>query len=1027
MKRFVGLAALFPLCLWIAVGAFAEQPRPATASFRITPRGVALQQRSHVPVSGVVLYEPTGTSHGGNALDQVGTNRRCNQDATGHNQNETPVCASPANTSNLLAGSNDYRNGDASGGFYRSTDGGATWADALVTRGPTGQFEAAGDPVTAVDNNGRMFAAYIAFDRTTPDNGIYVHTSTDNGTTWTGPVAVIQHLGGGNSDYEDKPYAACDASAGSPFLNNYYITWTKFTTTGLAPIYLSRSTNGGATFSTPIQISSSTNCQFSCPTVGPNGEVYACWFDYNTNNIKFDKSTNGGVNWGTDITVSSFNENFPANPCGTFRAPAYPVIACDVSNGSRRGWIYVCWADARNGNPDIFFSRSTNGGTSWSAAARVDNDNTGRWQWWQWIATNRVNGDLGVSWLDRREDPVGCTYKDYATVSSDGGTTWAPNFAVASVASNPTGADFLGDYCGATFRSSGFYSVWTDLRNDGGDAYSAWWTLTPAITVTVPNGGETWFAGDANSITWTSANLSENVKLELNRSYPSPTWETIIANTPNTGSYAWNVTAPVTGAARVRITGVTQTAVGDTSNANFTIGSRSLTVTAPNGGENWLTGSSDTIRWTSQNLTGTLMIELNRSYPAGSWETLATGAVNNGSFPWTVTVPASTTARVRLTSESFPLITDVSNNNFTIIVPNQPPLFSHDPLHDFAPGTGTVTAIASDPSFALSVASVTMFYRMTGGANFDSLSLTATGNPNEYAANLAALGVGSYEYYLRVRDNGGLAVYAPANAPASLYTFDVDNLCSQEMAFDDGSAERFNWTEGDLGIGFQWAVKFDPAPGNYVLCGARFAASRSLPDMAHSPVQVSVYAADGIAGLPGTLLWQTITGSVGNVVGGLPAGTNWAEVVVRDAFGQPIVVSSPFYIALSNVAAGQYESFGRDISSSDNHRSYFFDACANQWFSEDDTTASTNAHPGNRLIRAQFYSAVPPAVVVNRVGDAIVLNWANVYAPNYHVFSATVPGGPFTFIHSTPDTFLTVSTADTSGLKLFYQVTSAKP
>jgi hypothetical protein len=448
--------------------------------FRMTARGVALEERGGVPVSGVVLYVSETTHPRAGSLDDVGSNRRCNQDPIGHAQNETPGAASPINPNIVLAGANDYRNGDASAGFYRSTDGGMTWADALVTRGPAGVFEGAGDPVPAVDASGRMYTAYIAFDRTTPDNGLYVQTSTDNGGTWSNPVAVAAHTGGGNSDFEDKPYAACDYSPGSPYLNNYYVTWTRFPTTGGSPIYFSRSTNGGSTFSTPARISTASDCQFSCPTVGPNGEVYAVWYDYNSGNIKFDKSTDGGLSWGTDVTVSSFDDNFPSNPCGSFRTPSYPVIGCDISTGPRRGWLYVCWADARNGNPDIYFSRSTNGGTSWSSASRVDDDATGRWQWWQWLSVHPTTGDIGVSWLDRREDAAGCRYKSYATVSRDGGTTWWPNFAVADTASNPTGADFLGDYCGATFSTDGFYSVWIDLRNEvapprPGDCYAARW------------------------------------------------------------------------------------------------------------------------------------------------------------------------------------------------------------------------------------------------------------------------------------------------------------------------------------------------------------------------------------------------------------------------------------------------------------------------------------------------------------------------------------------------------------------------
>lgn len=446
--------------------------------YRLSQQGLTIQQRASAPVSGVVLYEPLPRKdENGNAMESVGPNGRCNQDAVGNAQNEITIGASPLNTNNVLSGSNDYRVGDSQGGFYRTTDGGSTWSDALVTRGPAGVFDAAGDPVACVDATGRMFATYIGFDRNTPDNGIYVHTSVNNGTSWTGPVPVVQHTGGGTSDFEDKPYACCDYSPSSPFINNYYVSWTRFFAGGGDRIYLARSTNGGTSFAAPVAVSTSTNVQFSCPTVGPAGQVYVVWCDFNTNTIQFDRSTNGGVSFGADITVSGFTDLPASPPCGTWRSSTIPSIACDISGGPRNGWLYVSWSDARNGTPDIYFSRSTDGGTTWSAAQRIDNSSSG-WQFFSWIASNPTTGDLGVAWLDSREDASGCQYKEYGTTSNDGGVTWIPNFPISTVASNPSGSNFIGDYCGATFRSDGFYAGWTDLRNDAGDCYAASFNCT---------------------------------------------------------------------------------------------------------------------------------------------------------------------------------------------------------------------------------------------------------------------------------------------------------------------------------------------------------------------------------------------------------------------------------------------------------------------------------------------------------------------------------------------------------------------
>ena len=218
--------------------------------FKKTAKGLELEARSGVPVSGVVLYQPEAEHSARHPLDYAGPSRRCNQDSYGHTQNETPGAASPINTNNVMAGANDYRNGDASAGFYCSTDGGDSWYDALVTRGPAAyNYEGAGDPVPSVDNTGRMYTAYIAFDRTSDENGLYVQTSTNNGSSWSSPSVVVDHRGTGSYDFEDKPYAACDYVSGSPYENNYYLTWTKFPVTGGSPIYFSRSTNGGASFS----------------------------------------------------------------------------------------------------------------------------------------------------------------------------------------------------------------------------------------------------------------------------------------------------------------------------------------------------------------------------------------------------------------------------------------------------------------------------------------------------------------------------------------------------------------------------------------------------------------------------------------------------------------------------------------------------------------------------------------------------------------------------------------------------------
>lgn len=90
------------------------------------------------------------------------------------------------------------------------------------------------------------------------------------------------------------------------------------------------------------------------------------------------------------------------------------------------------------------------------------------------------------------------------------------------------------------------------------------------VSVTVPNGGESWEIGTNHNITWTASGTITDVMIELQRTVAGP-WETIIASTPNDGSYPWTVTGAATTTATVRISKVGDASVNDSSDATFSI------------------------------------------------------------------------------------------------------------------------------------------------------------------------------------------------------------------------------------------------------------------------------------------------------------------------------------------------------------------------------------------------------------------------------------------------------------------------
>ena len=127
----------------------------------------------------------------------------------------------------------------------------------------------------------------------------------------------------------------------------------------------------------------------------------------------------------------------------------------------------------------------------------------------------------------------------------------------------------------------------------------------------------------------------------------------------NTGSFAWTVTGPATAAALVRVTvsgGASATGVSGT----FAIANATLAVTAPAASASWTIGTARTITWTG-NLppSGTVRIELSRDNGV-SYTALTTSAPNNGSFAWTATGAATTSAFVRVSANGTPAASAVS-------------------------------------------------------------------------------------------------------------------------------------------------------------------------------------------------------------------------------------------------------------------------------------------------------------------------------------------------------------------------------
>jgi hypothetical protein len=284
-----------------------------------------------------------------------------------------------------------------------------------------------------------------------------------------------------------------------------------------------------------------------------------------------------------------------------------------------------------------------------------------------------------------------------------------------------------------------------------------------------------------------------------------------------------------------------------------------------------------------------------------------------------------------------------------------------------------------------------VFWRLVGAGSYDSTSFATSGYPDEFSATTPALGAGRYEYYVSVTDPQAFTDRVPESGT---YTFDVGMMAGAWITYDDSTAENYNWVDGP---DFQWAVRFEPSSYPYALYGARFAICPTMPARIHQPIQFRVMRADGPGGVPGTVLFSDTTACASNVIGGLPAGAAWADVIIRVG-GLPLQLSAPFYLSVQNPEVRLHPvAFAQDTLGTRSHRSYYYDACESQWFNEDVT--AENARPGNRLIRANGFTLSPLQIVVFRSDSAGVssamLKWTSNGAPYYRIFSATAFGGPY--------------------------------
>ncbi len=410
------------------------------------------------------------------------TMTQANVDSAGNNivgdaANEPSIAVDRNNPNRIAIGwrqFNTITNNFRQAGYAYTADGGQSWTFPGVIE--PGIFRS--DPVLGSDADGNFY--YNSLTVSGSDYLCNVFKSTDGGATWN---AGTYAQGG------DKQWMVIDKTNGAG-RGNIYSNWTSNFSVCL-PGFFTRSTDGNVSYDSCVVIPDDPF--WGTLDVGVNSELYVAGAG-NTDFV-LAKSTTALdstqiVSWDTTTVVDldgqivAFAGSSSPNPSGLH---GQTWVAVDYSSGPTSGNVYVlCSVQPDTGTDplDVHFSRSTDGGLTWSAPVRVNDDTTTTA--WQWFGTMSVapNGRIDVVWLDTRDNPGTVLSSLYYSYSMDAGVTWTPNMRLSNSFDPHVGwpqQQKMGDYYHMVSDNAGAHLAWAATFNGEQDVYYGHITLPVSV------------------------------------------------------------------------------------------------------------------------------------------------------------------------------------------------------------------------------------------------------------------------------------------------------------------------------------------------------------------------------------------------------------------------------------------------------------------------------------------------------------------------------------------------------------------
>lgn len=402
---------------------------------------------------------------------------------------EPSLAINPANPQNLVGvfQQDRWSNGAARGlGTAFSFDGGVTWERRIVpfsrcaggTAANNGDYERATDPWVTFSPDGSAHQIALSTGGNVLQPGsvsaILVSRSNDGGRTWTTPLPLIVDVG--PDFFNDKESIAAD-----PTDSRYvFASWDRLRRNNGGPTFFARTTDGGMTWEAARSIhdpGSTSQTINNIPIVLRSDGTLLNFFtridvvdNRNVSTLQIMRSPDKGMTWGEPITISpqqAIGVTDPENGTPVRDAALLASIAA-----SRTGQLALVWQDSRfsGGMRDaIAFSRSFDGGLTWTTPVRVNRDPLV--QAFVPTVAFRDDGTIGVTYYDFRSNtgsPAELS-TDYWLAHSSDGVTWSESRVAGpfdlSIAPFARGL-FIGDYMSLATRGQAFIPFF-GMTNNG--------------------------------------------------------------------------------------------------------------------------------------------------------------------------------------------------------------------------------------------------------------------------------------------------------------------------------------------------------------------------------------------------------------------------------------------------------------------------------------------------------------------------------------------------------------------------------